>query len=84
MTNILKLQRPPAYTTAEKLIEEVRQSIFGEHASYSDIAKRTGVSTSTIGNLANGKTMWPRPKTLFPLLETLNLEMRITKKEPRR
>ena len=80
MANIVNLKRPPTLTRAEALIEEVRTNIFGTQRSYKDIAASVGVAQSTVANLANGKTRWPRPKTLFPLLDTLELEMRLVRK----
>lgn len=85
-SNVIKLasvRRPKSYTTPEALIEEVRKGIFGDKFGYKDIADRCKVSTSTIHNLASGKTRWPRPTTLFPLLQTLGLELRIVKKDPK-
>lgn len=84
MTNVLKLKRPLTLTRAEALIEEVRTGMFGSERSYKDLASAAGVSTSTVSNLARGKTQWPRPKTLFPLLDTIGLEMRLVRKgDPR-
>lgn len=71
--------RPRNYTSPEALIEQVRQEIFRDGSTYKVIAGRTNVSGSTIANLASGKTRWPRPTTLFPLLKTLDLEMRLVK-----
>ena len=70
-----------SFTTAEKLIEEVRHEIFGSQEAYKKIAERCGISPTTVGSLASGKTRWPRPTTLFPLLETLGLEMKVVKKD---
>lgn len=72
--------RPRAFTSAEKMIEEVRQQIFKFKGTYKDIATATGVNPSTIQNLARGKTRWPRPTTLFPLLITLGLKVQLVKK----
>ena len=69
-----------SFTTAESLIEEVRKEIFGSQETYTKIAKLCDVAPSTVGNLASGKTRWPRPTTLFPILETLGLEMKFVKK----
>jgi len=71
--------RPRNYTSAEALIEQVRQEIFRDGNTYKVIAAKTNVSQTTIGNLASGKTRWPRPTTLFPLLKSLQLEMRLVK-----
>jgi transcriptional regulator with XRE-family HTH domain len=45
--------------------------------TYTDIAKETKVSNSTINNLATGKTRWPRPTTLFPLLMALKMHIEL-------
>jgi transcriptional regulator with XRE-family HTH domain len=75
--------RKRSFTTAEMLIEEVRNNIFKDGRSYKEIALKTGVAQSTINNLATGKTRWPRPTTLFPALDTLNLEMRLVRRAAR-
>ncbi len=79
MATVVKL-RPRVFTTAEAVIEDVRKEIFDDGDPYRKIAARCNVSATTIGNLASGKTRWPRPTTLFPLLNALGLEMRIVRK----
>lgn len=79
-SNIVPLRRPHTFTTPEAFIERVRQEIFHDGGTWKVLAAKTGVSGTTIGNLASGKTRWPRPTTLFPLLDTLGLEMRLVKK----
>jgi len=69
--------RPRTLTTAERMIEEVRNRIFSDGRGYKDIATQTKVATSTIANLASGKTRWPRPTTLFPLLAALRLHIEL-------
>jgi len=86
MANVVQIseaQRKRSYTSAEKLIEEVRNQIFRDGRSYKDVAALVKVSPTTIRNLASGKTIWPRPTTLFPTLNTLGLEMRLVKKGDR-
>ena len=77
--NVIRLQRPRTFTSAEKLIEEVRQGIFADGRKYSDIARLTGVSATTVGNLARGKTIWPRSTTLFPMLGALGLSIQLVR-----
>ena len=72
--------RKRSFTTAEALIEEVRNEIFRSGMTYTEIARSAGVAQSTINNLATGKTRWPRPTTLFPALEKLSLEMKLVRK----
>lgn len=69
-----------SYTSAEDLIEEVRRELFGSGEAYKQLATKVGVASSTIANIASGQTKWPRPTTLFPLLDTLGLEMKVVKK----
>jgi transcriptional regulator with XRE-family HTH domain len=78
------LTYPKAYTSAEKLIESVRMYIMRDGRGYKALAIRTGVSTATIGNLATGRTQWPRPKTLFGVLTALNLSITIEYKGARK
>jgi transcriptional regulator with XRE-family HTH domain len=80
MTNVVRLPRPRSFTSAERLIEEVRSDIFASGEKYKDLAQKVGVSPTTIHNLASGKTRWPRPTTLFPMLHALGLEMALIKK----
>ena len=74
--------RKRTFTSAEDIIEEVRQEIFGQRATLTNkqLALQAHVSPTTISNLMSGKTRWPRPTTLFPVLDALDLEMRITRK----
>ena len=77
---VVQLKRPRTYTSPEALIEEVRKNLFRDGRTQKAIAAEVGVSQGTIHNLASGKTRWPRPTTLFPTLDTLDLEMRLVKK----
>lgn len=80
MTNVIKLtNRPRTFTSSEDMIEAVRQQIFKDGRKYQDIAHATGVCKGTINNLASGKTYWPRPRTLFPLLTALGYELKLVK-----
>lgn len=63
--------RPKSFTSAEKLIEQIREDILTSKDTYKVIAVRTGKATSTIANIASGKTRWPRDTTLFPLIAAL-------------
>jgi transcriptional regulator with XRE-family HTH domain len=73
--------RKRTFTTAEDLIEEVRTEIFRSGERYRVIAERTGVSNTTVSNLANGKTRWPRPTTLFPMLRSLKLALKMVRED---
>lgn len=78
MAKVIKLPvRPKSYTAPERLIESVRQQMFGTKQPNKILAEKCGVSVSTIGNLMSGKTRWPRPTTLGPLLEALGIDMQL-------
>jgi hypothetical protein len=76
----LRADKPRAFTSAEKMIEELRNQIFEFKGTYKELAHKTGVNPSTIQNLATSKTRWPRPTTLFPLLMTLGLSIQLVKR----
>lgn len=74
------MERRRDFTSAERLVEEVREHIFKFKGTYQHLADKVGVNHSTINNIASGKTRWPRPTTLFPLLEALGLSIRLIQK----
>jgi len=76
---IHKLNRPRTFTSAELMIEELREHIFKDTRTYKELATKAGVNSTTINNLAIGKTKWPRPTTLFPLLIALGLKVQLTR-----
>lgn len=58
------------------LMNKVRERIFTSGEKYSDIAKRAGISPSTVGNMARGNTRWPRTtlNVLYALGYTLDVK----------
>jgi transcriptional regulator with XRE-family HTH domain len=80
MTNVVAMHkrgRPRTYTSAEAVIEEIRERIHMCGMTYKQIAEKTGVAPSTVGNIAMGHTKWPRPTTFFPLLVALRMKLYI-------
>jgi len=77
---ILHWPRPRTFTVGEAVIDTMREQIFHCGIPYRILAKNCGVSSATIQNIASGKTKWPRPTTLFPLLDVLNLQLIIRQK----
>jgi hypothetical protein len=78
MTNVVEIRaRPRVYTTRESFIDAVRDEVFRSALRYKDIAHGAGVSMQTISNLASGKTRWPRDPTLFGVISTLRLGIRL-------
>jgi len=78
MTNVVPIRvRPRVYTTRESFIDAVRDEVFRSALTYQDIAHGAGVSKQTVHNLATGKTRWPRDPTLFGVIHTLRLGIRL-------
>lgn len=61
------------------LMDNVRTLIRSDNRPFKVIAKEIGVAPSTINNIFSGKTRWPRPTTLFPLLHHYNCTLTIKK-----
>ena len=74
MAKVLPI-RPQTFTENERLVDEVREHIFRSQKSYKEIATACKVSAQTVGKLARGQTKWPRPTTLFPLIDHLGLRL---------
>ena len=74
---VARRHRPRTFTSAERMIEEVRNRVFASRMTYQQLATKSDVSGTTIRNLASGKTRWPRPTTLFPLLVALRLHIEL-------
>ena len=72
--------RPKTFTSQEALIEAVREEIFTSRKLYRIIAHECNVSPSTVANLASGKTRWPRPTTLFPLIHYLGFDLALVRR----
>ena len=76
--NVVRPQwRPKTFTSAEAMMDEVRNILDADKQTQRLIAARVGVSPSTIGNIASGKTRWPRATTLFPLLKAMGKRLAI-------
>jgi transcriptional regulator with XRE-family HTH domain len=75
--NVVKFQRPQTFTTPERMLKHVRDHLFKSGRTNKEIAESCGVSPTTINSLMTGRTRWPRPTTLFPLLEALGLEIKL-------
>jgi hypothetical protein len=63
------------------LLDEVRQINFASKRKNKTLAASIGVHPSTIGNINSGKTKWPRPTTLFPLIGALGYTLQLVPKE---
>jgi len=76
-SKIHHLPRPRTFTAAEDVVQFLAQRIITDPRGYEKIAEGVGISKSTVGNIANGTTKWPRPNTLFGLLGFYNVKMRL-------
>jgi hypothetical protein len=72
--------KPKTFTSAEAMLDEVRDLIRADPYTTKIIAVKTGVAPTTIHNILSGKTRWPRSTTLFPLLQTLGYGVTITRR----
>ncbi len=59
--------------TAEELLIPVRRKLYAYDPK--DIARRVGVSRSTVEAFRSGRTVWPRPSTLFGILEAMGYRL---------
>ena len=73
--------KPRTFTKAEQVIEYMASLVIADGRPYSKIAEGVGVAGSTIGKLANRSTRWPRPTTLFPLMQAMNVHLEIRKND---
>ena len=76
----LRLVKPRTFTATERTLDEIRSLIFSCGMTYKQLSTKSGVSVSAIGNLATGKTSWPRPSTFNPLLEYFGYSLTLTRR----
>lgn len=76
-SNVLHLRRPRTYTTAEEMIDSVREAMFASGLTHKHIATGAKVSVSTVYNLMSGKTKWPKPTTLFPVMQVIGMSITV-------
>jgi hypothetical protein len=61
-------------------VQLVQQEIFASGLLYMKIAELAGVSTSTVGFIAQGQTKWPRLETMIRILGALGWDILATKR----
>ena len=61
----------------ELMLRQVRLDCYNYHPT--ELADSIGVSAATIYSFRSGRTKWPRPNTLFPILDFLGYKIAITK-----
>lgn len=75
--------KPQTLDARERFIDEVREAILCSEQTYREIAEQCDLSPTTVNRLAQGYTRWPRDTTLFPLLESVGLELTTRRKRNR-
>ena len=63
--------------TREECMDVVIDSLSRYQGTYKMLSIRTGLSVGCIGDIATGKTAWPRHKTLWILIDILELKLTI-------
>lgn len=60
---------------AESVLREVRMELY--KVDHKALARQIGVSPGTIMSFRSGRTIWPRPNTLFAILAATGFAIRI-------
>lgn len=71
------IQSIPHTEEAERLLREVRLAVYQYDPK--EFAKRIGVSSATIMAFRSGRTVWPRPATLFAILRETGYTIKIVR-----
>lgn len=79
VVELKRLARPRVFTTNEELIDEVREELWKSGISWKRLAEQANLGQGTVQRLASGQTKWPRPTTLFPLLQALGLGLAVVR-----
>jgi predicted transcriptional regulator len=64
---------------SEEVMQKLRDMLYETELSFDQIAKDVGVSVSTLYAIRSGRTKWPRPNTMFGILEYLKAKMALVK-----
>lgn len=59
----------------EAMQARIRRRQYNAHVKAKDIAEQAEISSSTVGNMASGKTHWPRFSTMFGIASALGVEV---------
>jgi hypothetical protein len=76
--------KPRTYTSAEAVLDSVREGIFMDGRTHKEIARLSHISPTTVRNIAVGNTTWPRHTTLFPIMHTLGMQIHIQMPEEKK
>ncbi|MAD98744.1 MAG: hypothetical protein CMB99_15580 [Flavobacteriaceae bacterium] len=67
----------PEHEKALEFLREARLECY--HYDVEEMSFDLGLSPSTIYAFRSGRTIWPRPRTLFKILDYIGYEITITK-----
>lgn len=74
---IVHLRRPRTFTSSEAVLDAIREKMFTSHLTQKQIAAGANISPATVGHIMTGHTRWPRPTTLFPIMQVLGIRLYI-------
>ena len=75
-----KPARPSALDTRSAIMQKFSDCILSSGKTYKEIGAAIDKSPSCISAIANGKTRWPRPSTVFALANYFNYKLTLTRK----
>jgi transcriptional regulator with XRE-family HTH domain len=74
MTNVIALRKTKqGYRLPEDVMNALRLKMYTWNAQ--DLAEVTGLSVACVNSIKSGRTIWPRGKTLFAILEALDIDL---------
>jgi hypothetical protein len=63
------------FTSQLAYVEAMQARVRVSHTKYKDLAKQGEMSPTTVGNMASGKTHYPRFSTMFGIADALGVEV---------
>lgn len=74
MTNVIALRKTKqGYRLPEAVMNDLRLRMYNWNAQ--DLSEATGLSVGCIHSIKSGRTVWPRGKTLFLILDALDIDL---------
>lgn len=73
---------PGEYHFSDQLdaVRLIQANVRQAKTPYKKLAEGGGMAGSTVGNMASGKTKWPRWSTMFGLVAVMDLEVVVRRK----
>jgi DNA-binding phage protein len=75
--NVVPLRSRPLVQLVDSpvAIHLLQQELLASKATYTAIAQKAQVASSTVSNIASGQTRWPRLETIIRILSALNWQI---------